>query len=152
MNKISIAGLGAIGIAIGAVAVAQQNEATAGGEIPYGDPSAVARGGDIYDANCVSCHGANLEGQAEWRTARSPEGRALAPPHDETGHTWHHPDEQLFAITKFGTAALVGGDYESDMSGYEDVLSDTDIREVLAYIKSTWPAEVIAQHNKINAQ
>ena len=36
------------------------------------------------------------------------------------------------------------------MSGFGEVLTDTEIREVLGYIKSNWPAEVIAQHNLIN--
>ena len=62
-----------------------------------------------------------------------------APPHDESGHTWHHSDEVLFRIVKEGTAAIVGGGYESDMPGFADVLSDEEIRAVLDYIKSTWP-------------
>jgi len=36
------------------------------------------------------------------------------------------------------------------MGGYGDVLSDREIAQVLAYIKSTWPQPVIAQHNQIN--
>ncbi|HLS69023.1 MAG TPA: cytochrome c, partial [Kiloniellales bacterium] len=55
------------------------------------------------------------------------------------GHTWHHSDEVLFRIVKEGTAAIVGGGYESDMPGFGDALSDGEIRAVLQYIKSTWP-------------
>lgn len=44
----------------------------------------------------------------------------------------------LFRIVKEGTAAVVGGGYESDMPGFGDVLSDAEIRTVLDYIKSTW--------------
>ena len=152
MNRILIVAAGgvSIAIAIGAFLVAGQGGADSTGGLPYDDAAAVARGAAIYEASCAACHGANLEGQAEWRTARTPEGRALAPPHDEDGHTWHHPDEQLIEITKVGTAAVVGNGYESDMSGFGDVLTDTEIREVLGYIKSNWPAEVIAQHNLIN--
>jgi mono/diheme cytochrome c family protein len=62
-----------------------------------------------------------------------------APPHDASGHTWHHPDGVLFRITKEGPAAVVGGGYESDMPGFGDILGDEDIRAVLAFIKSTWP-------------
>ena len=61
-----------------------------------------------------------------------------APPHDASGHTWHHPDRQLFTITKLGVNAVVPG-YESDMPGFEGVLSDDEISAVLAFIKSTWP-------------
>lgn len=123
---------------------------TASGLLAYDDPDVVAKGAPIYAAHCASCHGADLEGQENWRSP-GPNGRLPAPPHDETGHTWHHPDEVLFRITKLGTAAVVGNGYESDMIGFGDVLSDAEIAAVLAYIKSTWPDEVIEIHNGINA-
>ncbi len=113
------------------------------------DTQAVARGEAIYQEQCAVCHGANREGQANWRE-RLPTGRLPAPPHDRTGHTWHHPDGQLFDITKRGPAAVVGGGYESDMPGFADVLSDDDIIAVLSYIKSTWPDEVRRRHDLIN--
>lgn len=115
------------------------------------DAELVAQGAAIYEAECAACHGADLEGQADWRE-RLPNGRLPAPPHDETGHTWHHPDELLLAITAMGTAALVGGDYESDMMGFADRLSEAEIVAVLSYIKSTWPAEIIEIHNDVNAR
>src|SRR5215471_10554791 len=57
----------------------------------------VERGRVIYAQYCASCHGANLEGQPNWRE-RLPNGRLLAPApsHDATGHTWHHSDKELF--------------------------------------------------------
>lgn len=97
----------------------------------------IAQGRQIYADHCAACHGADLEGQPDWRT-RLPSGRLPAPPHDESGHTWHHPDQVLFRIVNEGTAAIVGGGYESDMPGFADVLSDAEIRAVLDYIKSTW--------------
>ena len=69
---------------------------------------------------------------------RLPNGRMPAPPHDASGHTWHHSDQELFLITKEGLAAVVPG-YESDMPAFGDRLSDEEIRVVLAFIKSTWP-------------
>jgi len=98
----------------------------------------IAQGRQIYSDQCAACHGADLEGQPDWRTPLA-SGRLPAPPHDESGHTWHHSDEVLFRIVKEGTAAIVGGGYESDMPGFADVLSDEEIRAVLDYIKSTWP-------------
>ena len=79
-----------------------------------------------------------------WRASRTGDAasvRASARRHRTTpsGHTWHHPDEVLFRIVREGTAAVVGGGYESDMPGFADVLSDAEIRAVLDYIKSTWP-------------
>ena len=95
-------------------------------------------GAALYQQNCASCHGAELQGQPDWRSP-GPEGRLPAPPHDATGHTWHHGDDILFRITREGTAAVVGGGYESDMPGFGDSLSDAEIRAILDYIKSTWP-------------
>ncbi|UYV37924.1 cytochrome c [Rhodobacteraceae bacterium D3-12] len=120
------------------------------GLLAYRDATTIARGETLYAEHCAACHGANLQGEPDWRTPDA-EGYMPAPPHDPTGHTWHHPDAQLFAITKFGTQALVGGTYKSRMEGYENILSDADIRATLAYIKSTWPPDIIARHNRINA-
>ena len=97
----------------------------------------IVRGKEIYAQNCASCHGANLEGQPDWKR-RLENGRMPAPPHDESGHTWHHSDQDLFAITKLGVGGVVPG-YESDMLAFGDILSDEDITAVLAFIKSTWP-------------
>jgi mono/diheme cytochrome c family protein len=100
--------------------------------------AAIARGEAHYAEHCASCHGARLEGQPAWKSPL-PSGRLPAPPHDASGHTWHHPDGVLFRIVKEGPAAVVGGDYLSDMPGFADVLADEEIRSVLAFIKSTWP-------------
>ncbi|MEO3427621.1 cytochrome c [Pelagibius sp. CAU 1746] len=116
-----------------------------------GDPDKVALGAQVYAANCASCHGANLEGQPNWRQ-RKADGRLPAPPHDVSGHTWHHPDAQLFALTKQGPAALAGGGYQSDMPGYAGTLSDAEIWAVLSYIKSRWPREVQVRHDGISQQ
>lgn len=81
---------------------------------------------------------------------RRDDGGLRAPPHDASGHTWHHPDAQLFAITKYGTEAVTGGAVSSDMQGFGDLLSDAEIGAVLAFIKAQWPAEIIARHNALN--
>jgi mono/diheme cytochrome c family protein len=98
----------------------------------------IALGEGVYAEHCAACHGRNLEGQPNWQTPL-PSGRLPAPPHDASGHTWHHPDEVLFEITRLGSAAVVGSGYESDMPGFDGILTDDEIRAVLAYIKSTWP-------------
>ncbi|SHE91670.1 Cytochrome C oxidase, cbb3-type, subunit III [Litoreibacter ascidiaceicola] len=116
---------------------------------PYANPEVIAEGKLIYDGACASCHGGDLEGQPNWRQ-RGANGRLPAPPHDITGHTWHHADEQLFAITKYGTEALVGGDYKSDMRGFEGELTDAQIKAVLAYIKSTWPEDIQERHSAMS--
>ena len=108
----------------------------------------LASGKALYQENCESCHGSNLEGQADWKI-RLPNGRLPAPPHDESGHTWHHPDRVLVDIVNRGTAAIVGGGYESDMPGFGDVLSDEEVIAILDYIKSTWPAHARDAQAKI---
>ncbi len=111
----------------------------------------LALGRALYDAHCAACHGADLEGQANWRK-RGADGLLPAPPHDETGHTWHHPDQQLFIMTKLGTAALLGADYETAMTGFGDRLGDGEIRAVLAYIKSRWPEKIRRRQAEISAR
>lgn len=117
----------------------------ASSEADPGNLQQVARGKAIYDRYCAACHGASLEGQPNWEL-RLANGRLPAPPHDASGHTWHHPDSVLFGITKFG---LVPGKYappkyESDMPAFGQQLSDEEIWAVLAYIKSTWPDKILA--------
>lgn len=108
------------------------------------DPVALLEGKAIYRAECAGCHGAKLEGQPDWRI-RKADGKLPAPPHDGSGHTWHHPMEQLVAITKLGLVppnAPPG--YLSDMPAFGAKLTDRQIRRVLAYIESQWPAEIRA--------
>ncbi|MFQ8433757.1 c-type cytochrome [Amaricoccus sp. W119] len=110
----------------------------------------IERGAAVYAEACASCHGANLEGRLDWQS-RLPTGRMPAPPHDATGHTWHHGDGILFRLVKEGVAEVVGGTYESDMPAFAGVLSDDDIRAVLAFIKSTWPDRARAYQAQVSA-
>jgi mono/diheme cytochrome c family protein len=111
-------------------------------------PSLTARGKTVYMQHCASCHGAKLEGQLNWRE-RLPNGRLPAPPHDPSGHTWHHSNKQLFDMVKNGTAGIVPG-YETDMPAYKDILSDADIWAVLSFIESTWPPEIRERQKRIS--
>jgi len=117
-----------------------------------GDAELTALGSKLYAQHCAVCHGAVLQGQRpNWRE-RDADGRLPAPPHDATGHTWHHPGEVLFRVTKFGVAKAANlKDYDSAMPAYEGVLTDAEIVAVLSWIKSQWPAEVRRQHDKVNA-
>ena len=144
--------LGAAALAAaGLGAWAWSRGASAGAALAPDDPEVVAAGREVYAAECAACHGAALEGQPDWRSP-GPDGLFPAPPHDETGHTWHHPDAVLFALTREGPEAYVGGGHRSAMPGFGDVLSDEEILAVLSYIKSTWPEDVRARHDAVNAQ
>lgn len=105
----------------------------------------VALGQQVYGKQCASCHGANLEGEKDWRT-RKPDGGLRAPPHDASGHTWHHPDGQLFQITKLGGAAMAGPGFKSNMPAFKGTLTDRQIWAVLSYIKSRWPQHIRERH------
>ncbi|QIK42485.1 c-type cytochrome [Pontivivens nitratireducens] len=134
----AIVALSVIGFAV--LAQSESEEDLVEGLSFLGEPVAVAdisAGQALYAENCASCHGAELEGQPDWRR-RLDTGRMPAPPHDETGHTWHHSDRNLFIVTKGGVGAVVPG-YESDMPAFEGILTDDEIADVLSYIKSTWP-------------
>lgn len=119
-------------------------------EIAPAETSQIAEGKALYAETCAACHGANLEGQPNWRSP-GPDGRLPAPPHNASGHTWHHPDEVLFRITKLGTAAVVGNGYESNMPGFGDQLTNAQIEAIFTYIKSTWPEELRAHQAEISA-
>jgi mono/diheme cytochrome c family protein len=105
--------------------------------VTAGEDAVIAQGRNLYAEHCAACHGADLEGQPNWQQPLA-DGTLPAPPHDASGHTWHHSDRELFLITKHGMSAVVP-DYESAMPAFEDILSDEEIWAVLAYITSTWP-------------
>ena len=107
-------------------------------------------GETVYATHCASCHGAELEGQPDWRSANE-DGTWKAPPHDETGHTWHHPDAYLLDRIRNGTGGLDAQMQAlSNMPAYADLLNDAEIDAVLAYIKSAWPADIQASQAAMN--
>ncbi len=108
---------------------------------PELDPRSVEQGEAIYAQQCAACHGVSLEGEADWKS-QNPDGSFRAPPHDASGHTWHHSDAQLFDAIRLGGARLpaeVGG--TSAMPAYGSILGEQEITAVLDFIKSTWPEE-----------
>lgn len=113
------------------------------------DAARVAQGRAVYEAHCAACHGENLQGQPNWQEPL-PNGRMPPPPHDASGHTWHHPDAMLFGIIQRGMAPYAWKGYEGDMPAFGGVLTDDEIRAVLAYIKSTWPEKVRAYQSEID--
>lgn len=119
--------------------------------IPYQDAKRVASGAEIYAAHCASCHGADLEGEPLWQFP-DVDGYMPAPPHNGTGHTHDHSDLILFQTVKLGPEATVCTSRRSRMGGYADILTDEEIFSVLAYIKSTWPLEVVARHEHANGR
>lgn len=107
----------------------------------------VETGAALYAENCASCHGAELEGQPDWRSPGE-DGVLPAPPHDASGHTWHHDTPMLLDYTlKGGQATLealgVTG-VKSGMPAFGETLSEDQVLDILAFIRSTWPERVQA--------
>jgi len=116
------------------------------------NPEFVAMGKALYAKNCASCHGKNLEGQTpNWRQPL-PDSSFPAPPHDASGHTWHHPDAMLFKVTKYSRTQSGDKSFKSNMPAFEKTLSDNEIWSVLSYIKSTWPDAIQQRHDTLNQQ
>ena len=113
------------------------------------DSQLIQLGNTVYTQHCAVCHGVDLEGQPNWRVLNA-DGKLPAPPHDASGHTWHHSDEVLFLLTKFGVSKLIGKEFATDMPVYDNVLTDHEILAVIAYIKSTWPREIAEAQDRMN--
>lgn len=113
------------------------------------DPRQVSAGRVLYAEYCADCHGADLEGEVGWRRRRA-DGTLPAPPHDASGHTWHHDDDLLFRYTKHGGAGVLPQGIASGMPGFADAMGDAEIRAVLAFIKSRWPADIRARQAAID--
>ena len=139
--KLSVAVTATLLSIAGAISIFGSSRAEAG---PPKQPKAsdAKAGAALYAENCASCHGVQLEGELNWRSQKD-DGTLPAPPHDETGHTWHHGDALLFNYTKLGgrLALEASGveDFASGMPGFGDQVSDQEIWDILAFIKSTWP-------------
>ncbi len=109
------------------------------------DEKLLAQGKKVYALNCASCHGVNLEGQANWRV-KDAKGLYPAPPQDDKGHSWHHPDQYLIDAVKNG---LYLDGKQTNMPSFKNQLSENDILSVLTYIKSSWSAEKRAVQKSI---
>lgn len=100
---------------------------------PAADPAQLATGKQVYEAHCAACHGINGEGQPNWRVPFN--GVYPAPPHDSSGHTWHHPDQVLLEVIAKG-----GSMPNSAMPAYAEILTEEEQIAALEYIKTFWGA------------
>lgn len=84
-----------------------------------------AAGKPLYAVHCVVCHGIKGKGNG-------PSGKALVPPPTDFT-TAEANDEQWFKATKLGTKAI---GKSNNMVGVGDKLTDPQIRDLIAYIKT----------------
>ncbi len=108
--------------------------------LPPLDPTILRTGAAVYRARCAACHGARGEGAADW-TRPGPGGVYPPPPHDSTGHSWHHADGLLYRIVARGTATAIGDTIHASrygMPAFDSVLSPQEIHDVIIYLKAGW--------------
>lgn len=106
----------------------------------------IARGGVLYQQHCASCHRADLSGDPNWRTPNE-DGSYPPPPHDSSGHTWHHPDRVLVELIRDGSDLP-----QSRMPAFGDRLDDDDIQAILEFIKSHWGAQEVEHQRQVTEQ
>lgn len=111
------------------------------------DPMQVGRGQVVYAENCAVCHGTEGQGQpGDWRI-RDADGRFPPPPLDDSAHAWHHPTADLLEMIRDGSP---GG--QGNMPAWKGKLSEQEMQDVVAYIKSLWPDEVYRLWWKLEQQ
>jgi mono/diheme cytochrome c family protein len=99
------------------------------------DATLIAEGKPLYDAYCASCHGIDGAGAEDWKTVNA-DGSYPPPPHDSTGHTWHHSDRLLIDLIANGSDFA-----QSRMPAFGDRLSTGQIEAILEHIKTWWGPE-----------
>ncbi len=111
----------------------------------------MVRGEQLYQNNCAQCHGFRGEGNPNWRE-RNPDGTYLPPPHDSTGHTWHHADTLLYQIIRDGGAIYETPGFKSLMPAFGDQLTPEETGAVITYLKSLWEPDQRASQAKVSRQ
>ncbi|MDB4139704.1 cytochrome c [Candidatus Thioglobus sp.] len=103
----------------------------------------IALGEDVFNKNCVSCHGSKGAGLAKDWKVKDENGNYPAPPLNGTAHTWHHsPSDLLYTINKGG------GEMGGMMPGFEQRLSEEEKLALIDYIYSLWPSEIQTKYDK----
>ena len=103
-----------------------------GEPLPELDGAKIAAGEELYTQSCASCHGADLQGDSDWRVMKE-DGSFPPPPQDSSGHTWHHGDDLLVEII------LDGSEFpQSRMPAFAGQLTEAEVLSILEFFKSTW--------------
>jgi len=129
-----------VAVALGLAACGGQQVAPIAPLTPYPtlDATQVARGREVYVQSCGGCHGQNAEGAPNWATPGPDGSLYLAPPHDDTGHTWHHSDRVLYMTINDGMGDPLRPGSPLRMPAFGDTLSDAEIRALIVYFRSLW--------------
>jgi mono/diheme cytochrome c family protein len=111
------------------------------------DPAQVERGHAVYTQHCVECHGVSGKGlPGDWRV-RDAEGKYPPPPLDDSAHVWHHPTTVLLEAIRDGSPPG-----EGNMPAWKGKLSEQEMQDTVAYIKSLWSDQVYRLWLKMEQQ
>lgn len=133
MRKSTVAGLTGVSLLLSACGRGQDGP-------PHPDPEVVALGRQVYQQYCASCHGPVGQGQPNWETPNAL-GELPAPPHGPAGHTWKHSDRMLYHIVLQGWRDPFNRTDRLTMPAFQGILSPTEIRAVITYLKTLWTEE-----------
>ena len=103
----------------------------------------ISDGAELFKKHCAACHGENASGQDPAQPAGGWEAQEirLAPALNGTAHAWHHPPKLLFDYIQKGSI-----DKTSPMPSFGAVLSDAQIKAIIAYFQSMWPDKIKEQY------
>ncbi|MDH5513301.1 MAG: cytochrome c [Gammaproteobacteria bacterium] len=96
------------------------------------DQQAALRGAKLYKSFCQSCHGERGVGETVYPWNVGKPGYFPAPALDDSQHAWHHSDEDLLEFIREGSPRT------PLMPAWKKNLSDKNIRDIIAYMKSLW--------------
>ena len=107
---------------------------------PALEAETVRKGRQVYVTSCAVCHGPNAQGAPGWQRPDD-KGNVPPPPHDDSGHTWRHSDQQLTEIVLDGWRDPFNKTPELTMPPFNGKLIDKDVEAVITYFKSLWSDE-----------
>ncbi len=106
----------------------------------------VSSGRKVFGKNCARCHGIKAKGEVEdWKKTKA-DGSYPAPPLNGSAHAWHHDNKTLMRTVIRGGIPLGG-----TMPPFRDILSETEIVNVIVYIQNLWPEEIYQAWKQRNA-
>lgn len=98
----------------------------------HATPERLALGKQLFEENCQACHGSKGVGESPGDPEARDEFGFKAPALNDDMHAWHHGDANLVATIQNGSPR------NQRMVPFGEFLSDEDIENTLAYVKSLW--------------